>query len=138
MNQESTQYLPIKFNIIGGEVNQFIEAFKERSQKNFWNSYPTPVILNISVANVADLNMFDNYGHLKAIDITRYCRRRAQGAPLGRRTSGGRGFQRENVGSGGRPEGRGYHGGTGNGGTQGYVRALPPAPALMVTGREDM
>ena len=29
--QEYTQYIPIKFNIKGGEVGQFIEALKERA-----------------------------------------------------------------------------------------------------------
>ena len=33
LHQESTQYLPMKFNITGGEVNQFIETLKDQSQK---------------------------------------------------------------------------------------------------------
>ena len=35
-------------------------------------------------------------------------------------------------------EGRGHHVGTGDGGPGGYVGALPPAPDLMVPGREDV
>ena len=60
----------------------------------------------------------------------RYCCRRAQGAPQGRRTVSGGRLQCKPVGAGGPPEGRGYRGG--------YVGALPPAPALMLLGREDM
>ena len=59
-------------------------------------------------------------------------------APPGCRTVGDGGYHCETVGAGGRPEGREYRGGIGNGGTQGYVSALPPAPALMVMGQEDM
>ena len=36
------------------------------------------------------------------------------------------------------PEGKLHPGGTGDRGTRGYVGALPPAPALMVPGREVM
>ena len=53
-------------------------------------------------------------------------------------TIGDRGFQCKPVGSGGRPEGRGYRDGNGDGGTQEYVDALPPALAIMVPGQEEM
>ena len=53
-------------------------------------------------------------------------------------TVGGRGFQCKPVKAVGRPEGRGYHGDYGNKVTLGYAGALPPAPALMVLGREDV
>ena len=68
----------------------------------------------------------------------RECHRRAQETPQGRQTVGGGGFQCETVGAIGRPEGIGYHGGTGDGSTRGYVSALPPALALLVPVREDM
>ena len=68
----------------------------------------------------------------------RECRHRAQGAPQGRRTVGGGGLQCQSGGAGGRPEGREYRGGYGNRGTGRYVNALPPAPALMVPGQEDV
>ena len=42
------------------------------------------------------------------------------------------------VRAGGRPEGRRYCRGNGDGGNQGYVGALLPAPDLMVPGQEDM
>ena len=68
----------------------------------------------------------------------RECRCRTKGAPPGRRTVGGVGFQSETFGAGGRPEGRRYGGGTGKEGNRGYVGAIPPSPALMVPGLEDM
>ena len=70
--------------------------------------------------------------------VERECCRCAQGAPPLRRTAGGRGFQHETVESGGQLEGREYRGGTGNGGTRGYVGALTTAPVLMVPVREDI
>ena len=68
----------------------------------------------------------------------RECRRRVQGARQGRQTVGGGGLQRQPSGAGGRPEGRIYCGGDRNGEFGRYVGALPPAPALMVTGQEDV
>ena len=35
--QEATNSLPIKFNVTGVEVNQFIEELKEQSQKMGYN-----------------------------------------------------------------------------------------------------
>ena len=68
----------------------------------------------------------------------RECRRRAQGALQGCQTVGGGGLQRQPSGAGGRPEGRRYRGGDGNGEFGRYVGSLPPTPALMVTGQEDV
>ena len=68
----------------------------------------------------------------------RECRRRSQGAPQGRQAVGGGGLQCQPGGAGGRPEGIGYRGSYGNGGTGRYVGALPPVPALIVPGREDV
>ena len=64
----SIQYLPIHFNFTGGEVNQFIEALRERSHKMGWNSHPTSSILTISDGNGTDLNLFVNYFQLSASD----------------------------------------------------------------------
>ena len=68
----------------------------------------------------------------------RECRCRAQEAPQGRRTVGGGWLLCQTFGAGGRLEGRGYRSGYGNGVNWGYVEALHLAPALMVTGREDV
>ena len=68
----------------------------------------------------------------------RDCCRCAQGAPPGRQTTGGGIFQHETVGAGGREEVRGDRDGTGDGGTRVYVGALPPAPELMVTERDNV
>ena len=64
---------------------------------------------------------------------------RVQGACQGRLTvGGGGGLQRQPSGAGGIPEGRIYCGVDRNGEFGRYVGALPPAPALMVMGREDV
>ena len=68
----------------------------------------------------------------------RECCRRAHGAPQGCRTVGGGGIQRQPSGAGGRPDGRRYCGGDGKGEFGRYVGSLPPPPALMATGREDV
>ena len=57
---------------------------------------------------------------------------------MGSQTAGGRRLQCKAIGAGGRPEGRGNCGGTGDGGPRGYVNALPPTPALIMAGREDV
>ena len=50
--QEGNQYLNIKFNITGGEVDQLFDALKEQAQKMGWNSNPTSGILTILEVNV--------------------------------------------------------------------------------------
>ena len=67
--QEVTNYLPIKFNITGGELNQFINALKEGSQRMVWNSHPTSGILTRADGNGTDLKQFFNYGKLRTSDI---------------------------------------------------------------------
>ena len=59
-------------------------------------------------------------------------------ASQGHQTVGGGGLQHQPSGTGGRSKGREYRGGHGNRGTGRYVGTLPPGPALMVPGREDV
>ena len=68
----------------------------------------------------------------------RECHRRAQGAPQWLQTVGGGRLQCQTDIDGEIPEGRGCHSIYGNDGAGRYVDSLPPAPALMVLGREDM
>ena len=68
----------------------------------------------------------------------RECRRLSQRLTPGRRTAGDGQLQREDFKAGGRLEGGGNRGNASVIRTQGYVGALPPAPALMVPGREDV
>ena len=70
MGQEGTHYLPTKFNVAGGKVNQFIESLKEQYQNMGWNSHPTSGIITTAEANGLDLNLFDNYGQMIARDKT--------------------------------------------------------------------
>ena len=68
----------------------------------------------------------------------RECCRRAQGAAPGRRTAGGGGFQHNADGSRKRTEGNGNRGGAGRRGNRRHGSALPPAPAQMGQGTEDV
>ena len=65
-------------------------------------------------------------------------RRRSQGATLGRRTDGGGRSEHETVVSGGRFEEGGNSGRADYDRSGGHVVPLPPVPAPMVPGQEDM
>ena len=68
--QESTESLPINFNVTGGEVNKFIEALKERAQNMGCNFHPMEGIITIAYCNGTYLNLFNNYGQMRESDIT--------------------------------------------------------------------